>query len=148
MTAAEVERRLRRRNISIGTERKDLISRSTNILMLLHCPEVTDNHLPGRIILRIITMFKIGAENLQRKIIVVKIGTWCLLKEKALHQSASVKNVLDAVSFYWWFHFYQLPPWILCYHHWYLSKIHQEKVTLKVQNHVGHIGKYYLLKQK
>jgi 3-dehydroquinate synthetase len=95
-TAAEVERR---RSISIGTERKDLISRSTNILMLLHCPEVTDNHLPVRIILRIITMFKIGAENLLQKLIMVKIGTWYLLKE-AVHPSTSVKNVLDAVSFY------------------------------------------------
>ena len=101
MTAAEVERR--RRSISIGTERKDLTSQSTNILMLLHCPEVTDNHLPGSIILilHIITMFKTGAENFLQKIIMVKkIGTWCLLKEKAVQQSTSVKNVLDAVSFY------------------------------------------------
>ena len=73
MTAAEVERR--RRGISIGTERKDLTSRLINILMLLHCPEVTDNHLPGSIILLIITMLKIGAENLLQKIIIVKIGT-------------------------------------------------------------------------
>jgi hypothetical protein len=71
MTAAEVERR--RRNISIGTERKDLTSQLINILMLLQCLEVTDNHLPGSIIR--ITMFKIGAENLLQIIIVVKIGT-------------------------------------------------------------------------